>query len=147
MKKLIIPFFLLVSAQIGFAQSIDQLEWLVGKWQRANTRPGSQAFESWQKSNEALIGIGVTLKGTDTVFVEKLKIVLKDGALNYVADVAQNGKPIFFKITSMNEKGFVSENPTHDFPKKIEYRLENDQLTATISGDGKAIPFVFQKKE
>lgn len=108
-------------------------------------KEGQSAFESWEVTKKTLTGIGVTLRGVDTVFMESLSIIEKDQNLYYVANVSENASPTLFKITSISKRGFVSENPQHDFPKKIEYLLDGETLTATISGDGKAIPFVFKK--
>lgn len=132
------------------AQTSDQLakmEWLLGNWNRTNAKPGRTGVEIWsKKSDNELTGRGIAMKGVDTVFVEKLKIIHKDKKCYYVADVAQNKSEVFFEITSINDKGFVCENPNHDFPKKIEYRLEGGQLKATISGNGRAIDYLFEKK-
>jgi hypothetical protein len=38
-------------------------------------------------------------------------------------------------MTEINDKGFVAENPEHDFPQKITYRLKDDNtLFAMIDG-------------
>ncbi len=137
---------LVFSACSSQAQEFKKLDWLIGQWERQNVRPGRTALEAWERDvQKGLVGIGVTLQGADTVFVEKLSIIEKDGELFYVANVSSNASPTFFKFTSMDENAFVSENPEHDFPKKIAYKLEGDILTATISGDGKEIPFLFKK--
>ncbi len=137
--------FLLISSFSCSAQESKKLDWLIGKWQRENVRPGRTAFEIWERNNQGLTGIGVTLQGSDTVFIERLAIAEKDGELFYVANVSSNASATFFKMTSYDESGFESENPDHDFPKKITYKLEEDVMTATISGDGKQIPFLFKR--
>lgn len=147
MKKILFSIATLTILNFSFGQTLDDFKWLEGTWQRQNVKEGNSAFESWEVNKDELIGIGATLRGADTVFVEKLKIKLIDGEMNYVALVGENGRPVNFKITSYDKKGFVSENPNHDFPKKITYKLEGKQLTATISGDGKEIPFLFEKIE
>lgn len=153
MAKYLFSFLvLLFLVQPVFAQDSDrdlltELAWLQGRWERVTDNTNRTAFEEWEVQNQMLVGRGVTIQGTDTVFVEKLSILMKDDQLYYVADVNLNTEPTFFKITEYSEKGFISENPDHDFPKKIEYRLSgNGQLTATISGDGQSIPFVFRKQ-
>lgn len=145
MKKLYFILALLISAFTTQGQSIERLNWINGTWERQSTKPGSTAFESWELINDSFKGMGVTLRGTDTVFVEKLSIIEKDGVLNYVAEVAHNASATYFKMTAISESGFTCENPSHDFPKKIEYSLDGDLLTATISGNGKSIPFYFKK--
>lgn len=125
---------------------ISQVDWLVGYWQRTNTRAGVSAHERWEKnSDSALTGWGIAMRDGDTTFIEKLRIVIKDDTLHYVADVEENPEPVYFKFTLITPDGFVCENPAHDFPKKIEYQLNNDTLTAITSGDGREFAFTFIK--
>jgi hypothetical protein len=86
------------------------------------------------------------LKGTDTVFTEKLQLIIKDNSVFYVADVPGNNGLVYFKLTTVTDTSFVCENPAHDFPKKIAYTLTRGKLNATVSGNGKAIDYVFVKQ-
>ena len=86
------------------------------------------------------------MKGKDTSFVEKLRIIAKDNLIFYVADVKGNRDIVYFQFVSLSDDHFVCENPTHDFPKRIEYKLRGNQLQASISGDGRTIPFLFEKE-
>jgi hypothetical protein len=125
---------------------VSKVEWLTGTWTRTNAKPGRSGAEVWtKKSDTELDGHGYNLKGADTTFVEKIRLIAKDGKLFYVADVPENKGEVYFEITSISEKGFVSENPKHDFPKKIAYELTGKNLKATISGDGKSIDYLFVK--
>ncbi|WP_425392674.1 DUF6265 family protein [Ekhidna sp.] len=147
MKKITLTLTLLIIAQLSLAQSLEDFKWLVGKWERHNVKPGTSAFEIWGKTGGELTGMGVSMKGTDTTFTEKLKIIKKDGSMYYVADVSSNASPTYFKIMSVSTNGFVSENPQHDFPKKIEYILEGNRMTAIISAGEQKMGFVFEKIE
>ncbi len=134
------------SAQQNDNAGLAQVEWLAGKWERLNTRPGRTAFEVWEKKDWGYTGMGYTLQGIDTVFVERLSIRSRDGELWYVADVSQNVEPTWFKFTETSESGFVCENPDHDFPKRIEYIMgDGDNMQAIISGDGQSVTFSFRK--
>ncbi|MEJ0031063.1 MAG: DUF6265 family protein [Bacteroidota bacterium] len=144
MRILILMLFVVTT---GYAQDLAKVEWLNGTWNRTNAKPGRSGSEMWTKNNNELIGRGVTMKGVDTAFVEKLKIVAKDGKLFYVADVPENKTTVWFEFTSLTDKGFVCENPKHDFPKKISYSLDGDNLKAVISGDGKEIDYLFVRKK
>lgn len=147
MQKTLTLLFLLASG-LASGQSFKDFKWMTGTWGRQNTKLGSSAFESWEKmTKKGFSGQGITLQGADTVFVEKLSIVKKENKLYYVAEVSQNVAPTYFKITSYSKNGFVCENPDHDFPKKIEYKLQGNILTATISGEGKEIPFQFRRMD
>lgn len=127
--------------------NFKKLDWLVGTWNRTNAKPGRSGVEQWKQTQSLeLRGIGVNLQGTDTTFVEKLRIIIKDNSIVYVADVPENQKPVYFKLTEITENSFVCENPEHDFPKKISYQLEGNKLKAQISGDGKAIDYFFERK-
>lgn len=129
-------------------EDFKQLEWLSGEWNRTNVRQGQTASETWIKVSEYVYeGIGVSMNGSDTTFIEKLKIAVKDDAIFYMADVKENATPTYFKITQLSKTGFSSENPEHDFPKAINYQLKHKTLTVIISdGGNKKMGFVFEKK-
>ncbi|MDN5200051.1 DUF6265 family protein [Fulvivirgaceae bacterium BMA10] len=126
---------------------IEDLSWLLGTW--LNDMGARKSYEIWKKtSSTKFSGIGYTLKNRDTVFVEKLAILVENDEVFYSANVAHNAGPVLFKLTSSNNGVFEFENPEHDFPKKITYQLkEKGQLHAQISGSGKAIDFHFKKVE
>tara|TARA_R100000005_G_scaffold95726_2_gene78417 strand:- start:438 stop:911 length:474 start_codon:yes stop_codon:yes gene_type:complete len=128
-------------------KEFKELSWILGKWERSNVKAGSTAFEIWQKESEYVYtGLGVSLKGSDTTFVEKLRIEVKDNSIFYVADVRENVNPTYFKVNKVTSAGFTSENPEHDFPKMISYELEGKDLTAIISDGGeKKMGFFFKK--
>ena len=126
--------------------TIDQLKWLEGTWTRTNSKAGQSGFEMWKRmSSTELSGRGVTMHGSDTAFVEKLGIIVRDGDLFYVADVPENKQPVYFRLTEIKQNSFTCENPEHDFPKKIAYSLKGNKLHAIISGDGESMEFFFEK--
>lgn len=129
------------------ASEFGKLNWLEGSWVRTNARPGRSGIEKWTRvSDVELQGYGISLRGTDTTLVENLKLLVKEGYIYYVADVPENRSEVFFRLTVIGNNHFVCENAEHDFPKKIEYRLEGGALKATISGDGKSIDYWFKQK-
>lgn len=130
-------------------KQFKELEWITGQWNRTNVRAGRLATETWKKASKTSYnGIGVTVEGNDTTFVEKLSIEIKGDKIYYIADVSQNQEPTYFEITEITEKGFVSRNPDHDFPKMISYSLKGDELTAVISDGGdKKMGFTFKRNK
>jgi len=155
MQKTLWLLTILCAFQIAHSQSplqkvsddFKKLDWLEGTWTRLEMKPGHTGYESWKKISTAeWKGSGVNMKGTDTAFVEKLKLVIKDEIIYYVADIAENKEPVYFKLTVITGNSFVCENPQHDFPKKITYQKEGKKLKATISGDGKSFDYLFEKK-
>jgi hypothetical protein len=134
----------------SFSQVTDadflKLSWLEGSWARTNAKPGRGGNERWVKnSTTTLQGYGVNMNGADTAFVEKLKIISKERKIFYVADVPENKEPVLFLFTTITDHSFVCENLQHDFPKRISYEKDGDQLKAVISGNGKSIDYLFKK--
>ncbi len=126
--------------------SINKVDWILGTWANPSNNEKRQAFEIWEKvSDTKYKGIGFTLKGGDTTFVERLEIIEKEGNLFYVADVAHNKAPVFFKFTTISDTLFICENPVHDFPKEIAYRRDGDNLYAHVSDGKRKIDFGFKR--
>ncbi len=153
MKLVVLSVFLFlfkftVTAQKTSPSSqLKQLSWLEGKWSRTNVKPGRSGYEEWKKvSPTSWKGQGITLKGTDTSFVEQLALEVRQDTLYYVAVVAENNGPVYFRISGVNANGFTCENPGHDFPKKIVYLRNGNELRVTTSDEKKSIDFLFQKQ-
>ncbi|RAJ85484.1 hypothetical protein CLV59_102187 [Chitinophaga dinghuensis] len=140
--------FTVAAQKTSPAFQLKQLSWLEGKWTRTNTKPGRSGYEEWKKITPlSWKGQGITLKGTDTAFVEQLALEVKKDTLYYVAVVAENNGPVYFRITEVNANGFICENSTHDFPKKIVYWRNGNVLRVITSDEKKSIGFLFQKQE
>ena len=120
---------------------LNKPSFLIGSWERINDKDDSSTFENWNKD---FTGIGYTLKNKDTAFKEILSITtINDTLVLKVEGVNEN--PTLFKFTSQTDSSFVAENPTHDFPTKIKYWLENEHLKANVSNNEFGIEFVFKK--
>lgn len=141
MKKMI----LFLSVAFLFACTTEtkseQPDFLLGKWIRVNDKPDKVTYEIW---NSDFTGLGITLKNKDTVFKEILSIVSINDTLTLKVE-GVNAAATLFKFTSQTDTSFVAENPTHDFPTKIEYWLENQQLKANVSNKKIGIDFVFKR--
>jgi Domain of unknown function (DUF6265) len=142
MKKLIIILLMSIPF-LSFSQS-KEFGWLTGTWKMKN----KSTYEVWKVSADKKImeGISYQVKGADTLITEKLRIRNQNDVLYYSSDIAGDQPEIDFKITAHDANGFSSENPQHDFPKIIRYQLLSPtSMKAEIAGDGKVIPFVFDK--
>jgi len=137
---------LLILFLIGCLQSQAQQKefgWLVGKWKLKE----KNVFEEWKISadKKTLEGLSYRIKEGDTTVMEKLLIKFEQPFFFYISEVAENPAPVRFKITQYNSDKFLAENPGHDFPKGIRYKLirkdNHDFIEAAIEGDGKIIPY------
>lgn len=155
MRKLTCALIFLFVVGSSYAQDhaalgnqFETLSWLVGTWDRTNVGPGETAFEEWEHvSDSSYVGRGVTIASEDTVFVEELELRLTDDAIYYIAETPGNAEPVFFRLTTVTDTSFISENPEHDFPTRITYEWNNGYLQAVISGGDQSVEFAFRKRE
>ena len=123
-------------------KTINELDWLIGT--RSTEQNGQIIYESWVKTNDQLLsGKSFFVENNDTNILETIEIKIIDNETFYCPAVSnQNeGKAIEFKLTSDNPNKLIFENPDHDFPKKIVYIKEGNNINAWIEGNGKKIPF------
>lgn len=115
---------------------IAKAEWLIGSWE--NKSGFGDLSENWTKVNDSTFqGTSYFIKGKDTLHSETVELIQKGDALIYSPNVkGQNGDlPVAFKLTSATANTLVFENPAHDFPQKISYKMiTKDSIVAEISG-------------
>lgn len=121
------------------------LAWLAGEWLRTDLPAGTTGVERWQVEGRELVGAGIRRKGAQVLFQEGLRLQADARGVVYVAEVAGNAAPVPFRLTSQGPGTAVFENPAHDFPKKIVYRLEGDRLEVRTSGAGREAVFRFAR--
>jgi hypothetical protein len=139
--RLPLVIFLFVSIN-SFAQ-IKEFSWLVGTWQGTSKK---HQFEEWKLDGNSLSGESYTIEKGSKKVAETIKIIKKGDDFYYVPDVEGAQGPIEFKVTSINEYGFVAENPNHDFPKVISYQgIDPTQMLAKIGDSKKTIEYLFDK--
>ena len=118
----------------AFAQS-DFPDFLPGTWKVEN----KESYEHWDSLNEnTLKGFSYKIADGRMIVSEYLEISRKDNEIIYTASVLnQNqGEKIPFKLTQ-SDSVYVFENPTHNFPKKITYKILDDTEIFVQVSDGK----------
>lgn len=122
------------------------LDWLLGNWKRTNEELGKETYENWDKpSDSTYSGIGLTIQKGDTLFQEKMDIVLSDGKGALFVKMPNEEKATKFMLKELTPNEFVFINEANEFPKKIKYWLEGGRIKAVISNDSLEIPFEFEK--
>jgi hypothetical protein len=117
--------------------TLAPVRWLLGEWisrgeQRVTT-------ETWREaSTETFEGIVTSQSGDngEVSLVETLRLAVMSGRVFYFAKVPEHARPVSFTMTACDERTAVFENPDHDFPKKIEYRLGADGDLSVDVTDG-----------
>lgn len=126
----------------GVAYNFD---WLIGSWIRSNDEEGIITHEHWLKNSDTeYTGLGCSLQDSDTIFKENLRLILTEGDWNLeVTGVNEN--PTLFLLINRTVNSFVCENEYNEFPKNIEYSLDDSILLAKISDGDTEILFSFEK--
>ncbi len=135
--KIILGLLFSLSLNKLYSQSTIP-EFLIGTWKIE----ADERFEHWDKmNNEQLKGVSYKLN-QGRVIIEEYSEILKStkGVVYKASPIEQNnGKTIEFKQTR-SDSLVVFENPKHDFPKKITYKLVNaKQLEVSISDGAKKV--------
>ncbi len=105
-------------------KTFKKLYVLEGLW-KMNTKRGA-ICEEWKKVDKNYLqNKGYMIKGKDTVINERVALTNTKAGIFYTSTVEdQNNKePIAFIMTKTENNMFVFENPQHDFPKRIVYKL------------------------
>jgi hypothetical protein len=153
MKTSMLILVLLMLAPLCSAQttnpSIKDLSWLAGCWE-ANLR-GREVSEQWMKPGGGImLGMARTVaqgKATEFEFTQIRED--KDGSIYYVAKPSGQAEASF-KLVKLQNKEAVFENPQHDFPQRIIYRLEPDgslfaRVEATVKGQLRGIDYPYKR--
>lgn len=128
--------------------TLGDAAWLAGCWQ--GETKGREVTEQWMKpSGDAMLGMSRTVSKNKMVEYEFLQIRLRDdGEVYFIAKPARQPEASF-KLVKAGPREVVFENPQHDFPQRIIYRLESDgSLTGRIEGvnKGKELAFDYPMK-
>lgn len=119
-------------------------DWLLGKWERIEDDSLKQTFELWTKTDQTYYGHGYILEQKDTVWEERMTLKPNRDIWELTVNTPGQKDAVTFKETSYNDSLFTVENRTHDFPKKIVYWKQQDQLHAEVSSDEATIAFKFK---
>ena len=115
------------------------LQKLTGTWMMS--LKNGQLFEVWTLTDgNTLTSKSYRVRGSDTASLETVVLSLAENRITYTPTVPnQNqGQPVQFVLTKIDNSGYSFENPQHDFPKRIIYHIKSEkELEVTIDGETK----------
>jgi hypothetical protein len=114
---------------------ITSLAWLAGCWSPEKGDPGS--VEHWlPPAGGTMLGVSRTVKNGQTVEFEFMQLrVNAEGRLVFIA-LPSGQEQTTFVASTVGKDSVTFENPEHDFPQKVTYRLESrERLIARIEGN------------
>jgi hypothetical protein len=120
---------------------IHEVAWLEGCWEMSSA--GRTVEERWTPPRgDSMLGMSRTIRDGTLVEYEFIVLRQKGDRLAYVAHPSGQ-KPATFLSTRIDASEIVFENPSHDFPKVIGYRLQGKALTAWVSGGSRRVEFPY----
>ena len=124
-------FAAIVAPREENARGIDALAWLAGSWR--SEEGGARAEENWTEPlGGTMLATARQVKGGKTAFFEFLRVEQREGGkLVYVA-MPMGRKAVEFPATKVDERSVLFENPAHDSPKRILYRLDGETLVTRV---------------
>lgn len=118
------------------AAELADLGWLAGCW--SSEAPGGRRTEEcWlAPAGGLMLGVHRDLRPGRRTSFEALRIVAADGGIAYLA--SPGGRPsTAFPLVESTDRSAVFANPEHDWPTRISYRLdEDDVLHVRAEGPG-----------
>lgn len=113
---------------------IESAGWLAGTWE--TNEPGQMVTEHWMTpAGGTMLGMSRTVARNRTMEHEFLRLrEEEDGGLSYVATPSRQPEATF-RLTKATPTELTFENPAHDFPQRIHYKLKNaTNLLAAVEG-------------
>jgi hypothetical protein len=119
----------------GFSRTavgIQRAAWLQGCWEL--TTPTRSVEEVWTSAKGgSMIGVSRTIQNGKMTSYEL--IVLREHGDRLAYEAHPSGQPAAtFLSTQISLSELVFENPAHDFPQQVGYRLDGNALLAWIRG-------------
>ena len=131
--------------------SVEDLAWLAGCWASVGREAGSG--EQWTvPAGHTLLGISRTVVNSKTAAYEFLQIrETENGEIEYVAAPSGQAEATFLMVR-LSESEVVFENPDHDFPQRIIYRLKADgileaRIEGEVNGKARAVDFPMKRTD
>ena len=147
MKKILICTAIILGFGIGAGAqenkpTLQSLAFISGCWEISKPEKKMIVSEQWMIADGgAMIGMSRTVRNGKMTGFEFLRIVEDDTGIHYISKPSENKEETAFKLVKWAPGDVTFENPTHDFPQRIIYRLTKpDALSARIEGtmNGKA---------
>ena len=116
---------------------LTDLAWMAGRW--TGEEEGVKMEEYWtEPGGGVMVGLHRDVFPDGKVFFEFLILEARENGMVYLAQPKGN-PPTEFRLTEHGPDRAVFENPAHDFPQRITYRLDGRRLCAEISGLSKGV--------
>jgi hypothetical protein len=135
-------------------KELEKAKWLLGEWIKTDSLGTLKEF--WTNQDDStFVGQSYYIQNEkDTLHFESIELIQDQEHLIYTTTIKgeNNGTAIPFQMTKDGDSLLIFENPKHDYPQKMEYRLQkNKNISIIISGKSKgkagSITYFLSKKK
>jgi hypothetical protein len=132
MVRLLLAMLVLIAPAAYGQPRAASLDWLAGTW--TQVKGEERVIETWiGPGNGLLVAANLTTRGSQRRSFEFLRIADTPEGFSYYA--SPGGRPaVEFKLKEQGDRRVVFENAANDFPQRILYWRDGDQLVARIEG-------------
>jgi len=131
----ILAGLILLTLFLSAHADIADLRWMAGCWSQDGQESGS--VEQWTApAGGTMLGMSRMVSGGKTVAFEFLRITEDEDGWIWLVASPSGQETARFKLVNMSANEVIFENPDHDFPQRIIYRLDSDgNLVGRIEGE------------
>lgn len=141
MRVIILLTLSLLTALVAAGQkqpvtSIEDFDRMAGCWEHSDKAKNLLITEQWMKpAGTSILGMGRTVKNGKTVGFEYMRIEQNADGIFFISKPSENKEETAFKLKSSTLTEVVFENPEHDFPQRVIYKLLGTKMTGRIEGN------------
>jgi hypothetical protein len=135
---------LVLALALAQGPDVDTLSWMAGCWRQESS--SRTVDEVWMApSGDGMLGMSRTVAKGRIVEFEFLQIREREGRIEYIARPSGQAEATF-TATAVGQKEVIFENPAHDFPQRVIYRLQPDgnvaaRIEGTVNGQSRGVDF------
>ncbi len=115
---------------------IKDFDGMAGCWEQRDAKKSLLISEQWMSpAGTSILGMGRTVKNGKTVGFEFMRIEQRADGIFFVSKPKENPEETAFKLIRSTLNEVIFENPDHDFPQRIIYKLQGAKMTGRIEGN------------
>ena len=129
--------------------SVAGMSWMTGCWSYIGAEPGSG--EQWMTpAGGSILGMSRTVEDGETVAYEFLRIAEDDEGIPALFALPSGQAATTFALLRHSDNEVAFENPGHDFPQRVIYRLTPGptligRIEGTVNGEARSVDFPMKK--
>ncbi len=124
---------LVMGVGAAYAQDMSSLAFMTGSW--VENKGQNEVRETWVgPSVDVMVAVNLSTFSTSKAEFEFLRIARNEDKITYFASPGGRSPATPFPLKELTNNRVVFEDMSRDFPQRIIYRRDGDNLVARIEG-------------